>query len=311
MAFQQYNVYDGLTAVRIVDIANLAGTYFNGQVNNGVGATLTVTATGVLTIDSVALNSGDSILLVAQTAANQNGIYIVSNPGATGIQPVLTRRADEQNIEQIRAGQFVTVGAGTVNNGTVWSIVEPLPAQFGISNFVWVDSSGLSGGGLGTASTKAASNNAQPSVASVSGATVIGDLAMFADTAGTVTDSTIAASNVVVKNAVNVMAAGSAITMAKVNGTEAANAVTASGVAGLLTTSALTTAGAGNYAITWTNTFITATSSVLIMLAGGTNTTENITIKCAPGAGTATLTIYNNTAATALNGTILMSYLVM
>jgi len=308
--FQQYNVYDGLTAVRVVDTANIAGVYFNGQTNNGVGATLTVTATGALTIDSVVVNSGDRVLLVAQTAANQNGIYLVSNPGATGIQPILTRSADQQNIEQIRAGQFVSVAAGTVNNGTIWSIVEPLPAQFGISNFVWVDSSGTSGT-FGTAAFKAASSNAQPSVASVSGATVVGDLAMFADTAGTVEDSSIAATNVVVKNAVNTMAAGSSIVMAKVNGTEAANAVTASGVSGLLTTSSLTTAGAGNYSITWTNTFISATSAVFVQLAGGTNTTENISFKVIPGAGSATLIIYNNTAATALNGTILLSYLVM
>ena len=107
------------------------------------------------------------------------------------------------------------------------------------------------------------------------------------------------------------MAAGSSITFAKVNGTEAANAVTANGVAGLLTTSALTTAGGASYVITWTDTLITTTSAVLLTLAGGTNTTENITLKVVPGAGTATLTIYNNTAATALNGTILISYLVM
>jgi hypothetical protein len=44
---------------------------------------------------------------------------------------------------------------------------------------------------------------------------------------------------------------------------------------------------------------------------GGTNTTENITLKAVAGAGTATLTIYNNTAATALNGTILIGYSVL
>ena len=153
MSFQQYNVYDGLTSVRVVSTSNLAGTYFNGQVNNGVGANLTVTATGALTIDSVIVNSGDAVLLVAQSSANQNGIYIVSNPGATGINPILTRRADFQNIEQIRAGQFVSVAAGTANNGTVWTLVEPLPAIFGINNMVWVDASGTSGS-FGTAAFK-------------------------------------------------------------------------------------------------------------------------------------------------------------
>jgi hypothetical protein len=150
-------------------------------------------------------------------------------------------------------------------------------------------------------------------------------LSAWADTSN-VTLPTIANSLVVSTNttgqlanltgtAVNVgslqMATGSSITLAKVNGTEATNAVTASGSAGLLTTSTLTTAGAGSYVITWTNTFITSTSVVLLTIAGGTNTTENVTLKCVPGSGSATLTIYNNTASTALNGTILMSYIVM
>jgi len=284
--FQQYNVYDGLTAVRVVDTSNLAGVYFNGFTNNGVGATLTVTATGVLTIDSVALNSGDSILLVGQTAANQNGIYLVSNPGATGIQPILTRRADQQNIEQIRAGQFVSVAAGTVNNGTIWTIVEPLPASFGISNMVWVDASGTTGT-FGTSAFKAASDNTSPTVASVEGPTIVNTIAVFSDTVGSIKDQ------------------------AKANGTEAANAVTANGQAGVITTSALTTAGAGSYAITWTDSFIAATSVILIGKMGGTNTTKNFTVEVVPGAGTATLTIYNLTAATALNGNIIIGYQVI
>lgn len=155
------------------------------------------------------------------------------------------------------------------------------------------------------------SNAALTRVVMQSGASVVGDIGKYNDTTGTLIDSGILASNLVLKNAVNTMAASSSIVLAKVNGTESGNAVTASGVAGVITTSALTTAGAGSYAITWTNTFISATSAVLVTLAGGTNTTENITLKVAPGAGSATLTIYNNTAATALNGTLLISYVVL
>jgi hypothetical protein len=102
--------------------------------------------------------------------------------------------------------------------------------------------------------------------------------------------------------------AGSNIVLPKVNATEAANAVTASGMSGVITTSSLTTAGAGSYAITWTNTKIATTSVIQLTLMGGTNTTQNITIAATAGAGTSTLTIYNNTAATALNGTILIGY---
>jgi hypothetical protein len=140
---------------------------------------------------------------------------------------------------------------------------------------------------------------------------VSGDVASFNGTSGQIQDSGIAVTNLMKLNTANVLTAAGSITLNKVNGTETANAMTANGIAGLITTSSLTTAGGASYAITWTNSAITATSVVLLTLAGGTNTTENITLKCAPGAGSATLTIYNNTAATALNGTIFMSYLVM
>jgi len=141
--------------------------------------------------------------------------------------------------------------------------------------------------------------------------TTISNAAMGQATVVSIPDPGAATANFLLNTGANAMAAGSSITFAKVNGTEAANAVTASGVAGALTTSSLSTAGGSSYAITWTNTAITATSSVLLTLAGGTNTTENITLKVVPGSGTATLTIYNNTAATALNGTIIISYLVI
>lgn len=97
----------------------------------------------------------------------------------------------------------------------------------------------------------------------------------------------------------------------KANGTEAANAVTASGTTGVITTSALTTAGGASYAITWTNTFITTSSTVLLSIMGGTNTTNAVLLKATAGSGSSTLTIYNLTAATALNGNILIGYQVI
>jgi len=123
--------------------------------------------------------------------------------------------------------------------------------------------------------------------------------------------SGLATVNLISDGSANQMQAGANITAFKVNGTEAANAVTASGMSGVITTSALTTVAGSSYAITWTNTFITSTSSVLLTVSGGSNTTESFTLKCAPGSGTATLTIYNNDPLAALNGTILITYLVM
>lgn len=162
MAFQQYNVYAGLTPVRLSSVANIAGTYSNGALNNGVGATLTIAASS-LTIDSVACAVGDRVLLQTQTNTNEQGIYVVNSIGAT---VVLQRSGDMQCIEQIKAGQYVSVGAGSIRAGNFYSVVEPLPAHFGIDALVL---------------------NADPSAGGVTfsgGASTANALAVFSDTAG-------------------------------------------------------------------------------------------------------------------------------
>lgn len=124
------NTFEQIGSVRLVEVANLTATYSNGPTNNGVGATLTF-ATGTLTIDSVLTALNDRILVAGQTLAYQNGVYYVSQAGATGVAAILTRVGDMQCIEQIRRGRFVPVGAGTLRGGSIYSIVEPLPAAIG------------------------------------------------------------------------------------------------------------------------------------------------------------------------------------
>jgi hypothetical protein len=140
---------------------------------------------------------------------------------------------------------------------------------------------------------------------------VSGNFPIASGTGGLMIDSGAAPGSFANLTAANTFSGAGQIILAKANGTEAANAVTASGNAGVITTSSLNTAGGGSYAITWTNTLITTSSVVLMTLMGGTNTTKNITIQATAGSGTSTLTIFNNTAATALNGTILIGYTIL
>jgi len=168
MSFQQYNLFAGLTPVRVVSTSNVSGTYLNGSGNNGVGATLTVAASS-LTIDSVAVAEGDRVLLHTQTNTNEQGIYVVTSIGST---VVLTRSDDMQSNEQLKAGQFVSVGAGSVNAGNMYSVVEPLPARLGVDAFVW---------------------NADPSAGGVTfsgGASTANALPVFSDTAGNIKAAT-------------------------------------------------------------------------------------------------------------------------
>jgi hypothetical protein len=139
-----------LTPVRLASTSNIAGTYYNGPNNNGVGATLTVAASS-LTIDSVACEVGDRVLLQTQTNTYEQGIYVVNSISTT---VVLQRAADMQSIEQMKAGQYVSVGAGSVGAGNFYSLVEPLPQVIGVDAIVF--NSDPSAGGVsfsGPAST--------------------------------------------------------------------------------------------------------------------------------------------------------------
>jgi hypothetical protein len=131
-----YNFYPTLTPVRLASTANVAGTYLNGPLNNGVGATLTI-AGGLTALDAINLNLNDSVLLDAQTNANENGIYTVTT---LGTPTVLTRRVDFQSVEQMKEGQSVAVGAGATLAGSTWVLVEPLPGHLGVDPLTFVHS---------------------------------------------------------------------------------------------------------------------------------------------------------------------------
>lgn len=131
--FSQTVLSPWLTPVRLVSTSNIAGSYYNGTSNDGVGATLTIAASS-LTVDSVVANVGDRILLQTQTNTNEQGIYVVNSIGST---VVLQRSSDMQMLEQIKEGQYVSVGAGSVNAGNFFTVVEPLPSVVGIDAFTW------------------------------------------------------------------------------------------------------------------------------------------------------------------------------
>jgi len=91
-----------------------------------------------------------------------------------------------------------------------------------------------------------------------------------------------------------------------------AGAATVNFQSGVITTEALTTAAASAYAFTLTDSRILSTSIVLLQLMGGTNTTRGLELRAVPGAGSATISIFNNNvAASALNGTLIFGFLVI
>lgn len=273
---------------------------FNQQTTVGTYGIFTVSiSNGVITLTQAAF-TGDVVL---PTILN----HLIVSTNTTGQLGNLTGTAI--NNGSLQAGLSGTAGTlisypATMAKG---SLILAATANTGNTNVT------ITNAAFGQASVLTLPDPAGASAnfALAPAALVNNNLIKASGTAGLVADAGIAAANVMVLNASNVLTGSGQITLVKANGTEAANAVTASGNAGVITTSSLTTAGGANYAITWTNTLITSTSVITLTIQGGTNTTQNINFKVLPGSGTATLTIYNLTAATALNGTILIGYTVL
>ena len=98
-------------SVRIATTANLSTAYNNGT--SGVGATLTADGNGAVTIDSVALTSGDRVRVKDQTTGTQNGIYSVTTVGDGSNPYVLTRATDADSSAEVTGGMFTFVEEGS------------------------------------------------------------------------------------------------------------------------------------------------------------------------------------------------------
>lgn len=139
MTVTSYSIFQQLTSVRLASTENIAGTYVNGSLNNGVGATLTATTIGALLIDGVAVQVGNRVLLKLQTSTIENGIYVVRTPGSAISLWMIERSTDLQCIEQCKSGQYFSTGGGNTLIGTMYVLVEPLPSIIGIEPLVFLD----------------------------------------------------------------------------------------------------------------------------------------------------------------------------
>ena len=127
-------------AVRLATTAALpANTYNNGT--SGVGATLTANANGALSIDSVAVVAGNRVLIKNEVAGANNGVYTVTQIGDGSTPYILTRATDFDSagsgVDQIDAGDFFLVTAGSTLSNTSWVQQTPLPITVGTTALVF------------------------------------------------------------------------------------------------------------------------------------------------------------------------------
>jgi hypothetical protein len=112
----------GLTPKPTAQVATAAALPSNVYANGtaGVGATLTASANGVLTVDSYVVLLNDLVLVRNEVAQANNGLYQVTTLGTGSVKYVLTRHPDMDSAAEFN-GSFVPVESnGTATANSLW-----------------------------------------------------------------------------------------------------------------------------------------------------------------------------------------------
>ncbi|PYD84007.1 phage tail protein, partial [Pseudomonas syringae pv. pisi] len=91
-----------------------------------VATTANIALSGLQTIDGVAVPAGRRVLVIKQTAARENGIYVT----AAG---VWARAADADTDLRVTPGLLVQVEQGSVNGDSGWQLVTDGPISLGVT----------------------------------------------------------------------------------------------------------------------------------------------------------------------------------
>lgn len=140
--------------------ANLSATYANGA--SGVGATLTATGNGALSLDGTSPIATSRVCITDQTNTFENGIYTVTDAGSAGTPFILTRATDFDSSSEIVPGAITFIQEGTLFGDTSFVQTE-IVTTVGTSPVLFVQFSQtypLSLGNGGTGVSLSAVNNA-------------------------------------------------------------------------------------------------------------------------------------------------------
>jgi hypothetical protein len=106
-------------------------------------------ATPGATIDGVTMASSDIVLLVGQSAAAENGLYVWS-----GASSALVRTTNADTSAEVKSGLFVFVTEGTANADNGYTLVTNDPITLGTTALTFVQTSGAGQITAGTGMTK-------------------------------------------------------------------------------------------------------------------------------------------------------------
>ena len=121
--------------------ADLAYTYSNGS--SGVGATLTASGNGAVTIDGIATaTANERVLVKDQDDAEENGIYYVSTASGVSATLVLTRATDADTASEFSSGSFTFIEKGSSNADAGFVMTQDTAITFGSTDVTWSQFSG-------------------------------------------------------------------------------------------------------------------------------------------------------------------------
>lgn len=133
------NLAQGISWKNFARLATAAAlpsnTYSNGS--SGVGATLTATANGALTVDGTAVAASDRVLVKNEATAANNGIYTVTATGDATHPYILTRALDSDDPSELVAAA-VFIDEGTVNVDTALLQTTVAPITIGTTSLTWI-----------------------------------------------------------------------------------------------------------------------------------------------------------------------------
>ena len=138
--------FDPKPSVTFATTGILPSSLYNNGVA-GVGATITATANGALTVDSNLVSNGQRILVKDQNLDTlENGIYVVTQAGDGSNPFILTRATDcdgHAPEAALKGGDYVFVAEGNAYISTAWVVTAPSgTATIGTDAIVWTQVAG-------------------------------------------------------------------------------------------------------------------------------------------------------------------------